>query len=199
MLGDPVDGRSGGLLDNLMAAAPTLGENRLLCIDGPAGSGKTTLAAHLAQQLDERSVVVAVVHCDDFYAGWSGLDGLGDPAGLDVRLQDELLEPLAAGRAGRYRRWDWARSRWAGWVEVPVAEVVVIEGVGAGNALGAPFCTALVWVDALEPLRHQRALTRAADGFAAHWDAWAASETAYFARDRPSERATVRYGSEPTG
>ncbi len=187
------------LVDGLMHSPPTLGRGRLLCIDGPAGSGKTTMTDRIARELTARRVEVTIVHCDDLYAGWSGLEGLGGPEGLDVRLRDQLLRPLDAGRPGRYRRWDWVRSQWAGWVGVPVTDVLIIEGVGAGNALCARFCTALVWVDATEPLRRHRALARADDDFGSHWDNWAASETAYFASDRPVERATVRSGSDVSG
>ncbi|MGY2085929.1 hypothetical protein [Blastococcus sp. SYSU DS0539] len=36
------------LAARLLAAAPRLGGTRLVCVDGPVGSGRTTLAARLA-------------------------------------------------------------------------------------------------------------------------------------------------------
>jgi Holliday junction resolvasome RuvABC ATP-dependent DNA helicase subunit len=50
------------------AREPTLGATRLVCIDGPAGSGKTTLGTLVAA-----SVGAQLVHGDDLMAGWSGL------------------------------------------------------------------------------------------------------------------------------
>ena len=68
---------------------PTLGSGRLICVDGPAGSGKTTWAAGIAQLAPE----VTVVHMDDLYPGWSGLPE------VDAQLGD-LLRPLAENQPG---------------------------------------------------------------------------------------------------
>ena len=51
-----------------LARPPTLGDGRLVCVDGPAGSGKTTLAAGIAARTG-----APVLHMDDLYPGWSGL------------------------------------------------------------------------------------------------------------------------------
>ena len=65
----------------------------VVCVDGPAGSGKTTLAAALAASRP----AATVVHMDDLYPGWDGLPHVG------AQLTS-LLEPLAERRPGRYRR-----------------------------------------------------------------------------------------------
>ena len=49
------------VVDRVLAAPPTLGPGRLVCIDGPAGSGKTTLAGAVAAAAPE----AYVVHCDE--------------------------------------------------------------------------------------------------------------------------------------
>ena len=51
--------------DRVMAAPPTLGDGRLVCVDGPAGSGKTTLAAALADVVPGAHVI----HCDELLHG----------------------------------------------------------------------------------------------------------------------------------
>ena len=57
----------------LAAARPaTLGTGRLVCVDGPAGSGKTTLGAELAERTGAQ-----LVHGDDLMEGWRGLDAVG--------------------------------------------------------------------------------------------------------------------------
>ena len=80
------------------------GDGRLLCIDGPAGSGKTTLAA-LASDFDWLDSSTSVresrlVHMDDLFEGWAGCRT------VDEQL-DGLLTPLGEGRPGSYRRYDW--------------------------------------------------------------------------------------------
>jgi uridine kinase len=164
----------------LDARAATLGPGRLVCVDGPAGSGKTTLAGALAASRP----LVTVVHMDDLYPGWDGLPHVGDQLA-------SLLEPLAAGRPGRYRRWDWHASAWAEEVVVAPGPLLVLEGVGAGSSVAAALATVLVWVEAPYDLRLRRGLERDGDAFAPHWEAWAASEAEHFARHRTRERADV--------
>lgn len=166
----------------LDARPPTLGTGRLLCIDGPAGSGKTTAAAAVLAAASRRSA--AVVHMDDLYDGWSGLPRLGPHlAGI--------LEPLARGAAGSYRRYDWSLGRYAETVTVPPVDLLVLEGVGSGLAQYAPLRTALVWVEAEEATRLAR--WRARDGAAVEpfIEPWCAAEAAYFARERTRAAADL--------
>lgn len=167
----------------------TLGPGRLVCIDGPAGSGKTTLAADLAALVPD----VRVIHMDDLYAGWSGLPQ------IDHQLTD-LLVPLAGGRAGSYRRYDWVAGDFAEQVVVEPVPLLVIEGVGSGARQFEPQVTVLVWVDAPHDLRMARGLARDGDTFAPRWEQWAADETTLFTKERTRERADVVIdGTRPFG
>lgn len=170
----------------LAASRPaTLGAGRLICLDGPAGSGKTTLSAAIsAASAAESRTPPTVVHMDDLYAGWRGLDRLGDQL-------DALLLPLAQGHAGHYRRYDWHAGRYRETVTVPPAPLLVLEGVGSGAAAYDSLRTVLVWVDAPTHVRKSRSLARDGDTFAPHWDAWARDEQALFARERTRERADL--------
>ena len=130
---------------------------------------------------------------DDLFAGWSGLSE------VDAQLGDLLL-PLAQGRPGSYRRYDWVAEEFAEEVVVPPVPLLVVEGVGSGAARFAPLVTALVWVEAPHDLRMARGLARDGDSFAPHWDRWAADEAALFARERTRERADVVIdGTAPRG
>ena len=55
----------------VLAAETTLGKGWLVCVDGPAGAGKTTVAEELVAAFDEVGATVQLVHMDDVYAGWS--------------------------------------------------------------------------------------------------------------------------------
>ena len=161
------------------ARPPTLGTGRLICVDGPAGSGKTTLAAAVA----ERSGA-PVVHMDDLYDGWDGLPR------VDARLQG-LLRPLAEGRPGSYRRYDWHRARFAEQVEVAPGDLFVLEGVGSGSRVVAGLVTVLVWVEAPYDVRMRRGLERDGDAFAPYWHAWADAEREHFALHGTRDRADL--------
>jgi chloramphenicol 3-O-phosphotransferase len=156
----------------------TLGAGRLICLDGPAGSGKTTLAAALAQHGSE----VRVVHMDDLYDGWDGLPRV-------ARQLETVLGPLGQGRVGRYRRYDWLAGGFAETVVVPPSPWLVIEGVGAGLAAYADLHTVLVWVTAPEDLRRRR--WREREGSDAWWDHWRAAEQRHFAADATIDRADL--------
>ena len=104
----------------MLAAPPTLGPGRLVCVDGPAGSGKTTLAGALVRAVPGSQLV----QCDDLLHGWQGLPGLADSVAA-------LLEPLARGEVGAWRRWDWHADDWAETHQVSPGGLLVLEGVGS--------------------------------------------------------------------
>ncbi len=166
---------------SLLAARPaTLGTGRLLCVDGPAGSGKTTLAAAVRDVVADATVV----HMDDLYEGWDGLPE------IDAQLSG-LLRPLAAGRPGSYRRYDWHAGAFAETRTVEPAPLLVLEGVGAGSAAVADLATVLVWVEAPHDERMRRGIERDGEAFAPRWEAWAAAEAEHFAQHRTRERADL--------
>src|SRR4029077_4157497 len=83
------------VVEHALSRPPTLGAGRLVCVDGPAGSGKTSLADAVARRTDAQ-----VVHMDDLYGGWEGL--------LFVAGRVErLLRPLARGVHGPGGRAHW--------------------------------------------------------------------------------------------
>lgn len=167
---------------------PTLGEGRLLCIDGPAGSGKTTLAAAVAA-LEPAAVVV---HTDDLLDGW------GDLPGLPARLE-ALLAPLGRGEPSSYLRYDWVAGRYAGSVPVAPGPLLVVEGVGAGCRATAPWRTTLVWVSAPDDLRLARGLARDGAALEPQWRRWLVDEAAHFRAERTADRAEMRVETGPRG
>jgi uridine kinase len=173
----------------LLAERPaTLGTGRLVCIDGPAGSGKTTLADAIADGFES---VSRILHMDDMLPGWSGLPR------VDEQLEG-LLTPLGEGRVGSYRRYDWVAGEFAETVPVEPVPLLVLEGVGSGASRFAPLQTVLVWVEAPYDLRMHRGIERDGDAFEPHWEQWATDEQVVFARERTRERADVHVdGTRP--
>lgn len=173
------------VLDLARSRPPTLGAGRLVCVDGPAGSGKTTLARALAERTGAQ-----VVHTDDLMAGWRGLDAV-------ARQLTGLVTALAAGRPGTYRRWDWLHDRWAARpVDVPPAEWLVVEGVGSGAPAITAATTVLVWVEVDDQLRLARALARDGARYEPQLRQFMLDERGLFARDRTRERADLRLAGD---
>jgi uridine kinase len=162
---------------------PRCGSTRLVCIDGPAGSGKTTIAAALAEALGG----APVVHMDDLYEGWG--QALGEP--LAARVQAWLLVGWAAGLAGTHPRFDWIEGRYAEWVTVPAAPVVILEGCASGSASIRERASLLVWVEAPAALRLQRGVERDGPGLQAQWRDWQSHEQVHFAADGTRAAADV--------
>lgn len=171
---------AGSILSLTQSRPPTLGKGRLICIDGLAGAGKSTLARAL-QALRPDAVVIAT---DELLEGWEGLPGLG--ATLEA-----LLRPLAAGQAGTWRRWDWEAYCWAEDHLVEPAELVILEGVGCAAAAYDDLITTLVWVGADRDLRLDRGLARDGEAMRTEWEQWLLDEQDLHARERTRDRADV--------
>ncbi|GAB3597099.1 AAA family ATPase [Angustibacter peucedani] len=163
------------------ARPPHAGLTRVLAVDGPSGAGKSTLAQRISVALEG----APVVRLDDVYPGWDGLDD-----GV-ARLVEGVLEPLAHGRPARLRRYDWVLEQDGEEYDVPAAPVVVLEGCGAGAGTCRPYLSALVWVDAVEQQRFDRAIARDGDGYRSHWRQWADQERAHFDREGTAGRADI--------
>ena len=167
------------VLDLLLSAPPRCGATRLLCIDGPAGSGKTTLAEAIAAEVDS-----TLVRMDLLYAGWSGLEA-------GVTQAARITEAVSVRRPVTYAPWNWHRSDRDEAIAVEQRPILIIEGVGSGAAAVRSRASLLVWLDADEDVRKERALARDGDSFAPRWVQWAAQERAHFARERTEERADL--------
>ena len=147
-----------------------------LLIDGRSGSGKTELVAMLATRWPETQVV----HLDDLYPGWDGLDAGSRHIGEFVLS----TEP-------RWRRWDWAANIPAEWTGLDPLRPIVVEGSGALSRENRRRADLGVWVELDSPLRKARALARDGESYAPHWDRWAAQEDAFLRREDPRRLADL--------
>ncbi|GAA5182853.1 hypothetical protein GCM10023322_20690 [Rugosimonospora acidiphila] len=154
-----------------------LGPVRAVAVDGPTGSGKTTFAARLAESLSAAGATVALVHTDDLLDGWD------DQFSFWHRLEEGVLAPLRAGRPGRYPVYDWVRGRFDGVRDVPVPDVLVLEGSTAARAAVRPELTRSVFVYAPAELRLNRVLARDGADVRESLLRWMNAEEAYFLAD----------------
>jgi hypothetical protein len=170
-----------GIARQVLDAPALLGSTRLVCIDGPAGSGKTTFATRLAAALGD----CAVIHLDDLYEGWTGLDGVAP------RVRDEVLVPVAASRRATYRTWDWHADRWGRCVDLDPPRVLVLEGCGSADRLLAAAASLAVWVEAPATLRLARGLARDGEAMRGQWLRWRQLEDCHFRREGTRARADL--------
>ncbi|MCP9275927.1 nucleoside/nucleotide kinase family protein [Mycolicibacterium arenosum] len=162
---------------------------RTLLIDGRSGSGKSTLA----ERLSRAWAPSVVVRLDDIYPGWDGLAWAVD------HIRTAVLEPRAAGRPGRWRRWDWTTGTPGGWHDVDTDARLIVEGVGALTAANRALADLGIWVQTADAERKRRALLRDGDMYRPHWDQWAALEDDHLARHRPQSLADWTMTETPAG
>jgi hypothetical protein len=172
----------------LTALGPArLGAVRLLAIDGPSGSGKSMLAGRMVVGLRAAGLRTVLLSTDHF-ATWD------DPVSWWPRLVGGVLEPLAAGRSGGYRRVEWAdgRPRMGEHVVVGVPDVLVLEGVSAGRRSVRSLLSALIWCEHPDPARRlERAVARDGEACREPLRAWQRFEWGWFGVDEPRSVAGV--------
>jgi uridine kinase len=156
---------------------------RWVGIDGKGASGKTTLAEQVAAALPS----AVVVHNDDFARpGLTGWDR--------DRFVRQVLEPLLAGRPGRYQRWDFGTDTGAEWHIVPAGVPVIVEGVSVTDVrLPVPW-DFTIWIEVPTAVRRARVAARDGDALHDRWlTDWIPSEDAYAAEQRPQDRVDLVY------
>ncbi|MFI9153154.1 uridine kinase [Streptomyces sp. NPDC053367] len=163
------------LARHLRSLPPSLGPVRLVAVDGHAGSGKSTFAGRLAAELGG----APALHLDDIATHeelftWTG------------RLMEEVVEPLGRGEPAVYRPYDWRTRRFGPPRALPPADVVLIEGVGAGRRVLRPCLARLMWMRMPREQAWARGRERDGEEQRAFWDGWVDAEARHFAED-PSE------------
>lgn len=173
----------------LLDRPPGLGAVRLGVVDGPSGSGKSTFAQLWAQSLAAANCGSVAVFSSDLLATWD------DPFGWWDAFDTGVLQPLMRGRPGRIRVTDWSSGipRPGGWQEVPVVDVLVLEGVSCGRAAVAGRAGVLVWVELTDRRRRlERAVARDGEPSRDLLAAWQLGEDRFFRADTVERRADLR-------
>jgi len=191
----PKIGRYAALAGMIMAGPARLGAVRLVAVDGPAGSGKTTFASRLVaalRSLPGPPLNVGEVHTDDLLDGWT------EPVAYWPRLESSVLIPLSMGQPGGFHPYDWVAGGFAAeLVEVPVPDVLVLEGVASCRAQVRSRLTVAVSVVAPHELRLARGIERDGVELRAEWVRWMAQEESHFRLDGTVAAADLCINGSP--
>lgn len=174
------------LISKVNSALPACGITRVIAIDGPAGSGKTTLSYALESNLD--NFTVQTIHMDALYQGW---DDALTPT-LTRTLENQILKPISLGKRAEYRLFDWFEMKPGSTVSFEPPEFLILEGVGSAQAITRKYANFLLWIDVASELGLQRVLDRDGAEIEAQMRKWQLLETDFFERDRTRECATQR-------
>jgi len=188
------------ILKEMERIRPKVRKPIVVALDGGSGAGKTTIAERLMRLAD-----VALVRLDDFcqtvipQSEWphktveQRLNGVFDWS----RVRSEALEPLLAGRPGRWHAFDFMRglgkagtySLKKEMTEVAPAPTILLEGAYSASRPLRDLMDLAVLVDVQNRTRYLRTAARGDDTeFLAKWHAiWDEVEAYYFQHVCPPE------------
>lgn len=159
---------------------------RIIAIDGPAGSGKTTLASRIQSQWSSNKV--EIVHMDDLYEGWE----FALTERLTRTLVYSIATPASLGKNFSYRKYDWLKKGFGESVESEAPDLLILEGVGSGQREVRKFLDHLIWIDIDSEIGLQRVLRRDGDYLETEMRIWQMRESDHFERDNTRDCATIR-------
>ncbi|MFM1905354.1 MAG: hypothetical protein RIT32_150 [Actinomycetota bacterium] len=169
-------------LAGLALAKPArLGGCHLILIDGPAGSGKTTLAAKLQAELN-----AAVVHMDEVYLGWE----TALSKATVKRIIQEILKPIYAGSIARFKKFNWHTYQLDEEQELNPS-ILIIEGVGSAAEEIREFASLVIWIEVDRELGLARVLERDGEQISAQMMNWQVEEQKWHDQDHTRAAADV--------
>lgn len=154
----------------------------LIALDGRCGSGKTTLAARLAEAFPGS----ITVHTDDYYLppaarvpGWDKISC----ANMDLRrLRAEVLEPARVGRGFSYKAYSCREGAYLPPVACAPARLVLIEGSYSHHPALAACYDLRIFVTCSKAEQTRRLQAREGARYAAFAERWIPLEEGYFAK-----------------
>jgi uridine kinase len=153
----------------------------VVCIDGPAGSGKTTLAEIIRSNFDS----VNVVHMDDLYDGW--VAPLNSK--LYARITSQIIEPHLKKQTADFDVFNWWKQTFDHKDHLETKKTLVIEGVGAASSDVRKFADLTVFVEVSAELGLERVLSRDGLGLVNEMQSWQEMESAHFNQDQTKKAA----------
>lgn len=163
----------------------------LVALDGRCGSGKTTLAALLAEQFPAS----AVFHTDDYYLppaqripAWETTPC----ANMDLaRLREELLRPARAGEPVFYRAYSCREGAYLSGQHIPAQPLFIIEGSYSHHPLLADYYDLKVFVTCPPAEQTRRLQAREGERYPSFAARWIPLEERYFKKYGIEEKADL--------
>jgi uridine kinase len=156
----------------------------IVLIDGKAGSGKSTFAEALQQQLfRDGESAPRVIHMDNIFEGWDGL-----ALGSDYMVRF-ILQPLARQETASWQDWSWVKNQRSSWREFSGGTPLIVEGCGSLTERSKEHADICIWLEASEETRRERWLTR--EWHLEKFDFWAAQELDFYAREKSQSLADL--------
>ena len=174
------------ILDRLAKSEKKSPSTTTISIDGPAGSGKTTLAGRIASSFTGGPV--AIIHMDHLYNGWE--DALTPQ--LTRTLTNQILAPISQGKSFSYRKYDWLKKGFGEFVSIALPKLLILEGVGSGQKVTRKYTDEAIWIEVESEVGLQRVLRRDGDYLETEMRVWQLREQEHFKAENTRDCATIR-------
>lgn len=155
----------------------------LICIDGPAGAGKTTLANEIEGEFRD----VNVVHMDDLYDGWESPIN----ENLANRIVKQIVEPHKAGLPLKYDKYDWFAGEFNSVEVLFPKSLLILEGVGSGSELIRVHADLLIFIEIDPDFGVSRVLKRDGNQISSQMQDWKIMQDSYFKNSQTKRAADV--------
>ena len=161
----------------------------LLAIDGPAGAGKTTLAAKLAAEYSVNSTV-RTIHMDELYKGWN--DALGKS--LTDALQG-IIAAYVSGVEHTIKIFNWHTMKFDREELIVPTDYLILEGVGAAQKVVRDAGAITYWLDIDAETGLKRVLARDGAHIEKEMRQWQIQQSVHFAMDQTRENCEFKLTS----
>ncbi len=174
-------------LNQIKAALPDLnphcGDCVVITIDGPAGSGKTTLALILLERCLEVGPSYTI-HMDELYEGW----GSTMTPTLTSKLKS-ILEGVVSGKKIDFTPFNWIEKSLGNPISVQAPKFLIIEGVGAGQSAIRKFVSLAIWIEVPQDVGLARVLERDGPEVAEFMPSFIEAQAAHFLKEDTKKSA----------
>jgi uridine kinase len=161
----------------------------LLAIDGPAGAGKTTLAAKLEAEFSTHSTV-RTIHMDDLYNGWEGALG-----GALTQTLDEITSAHLNGTECTIKIFNWHLMKFDRQEVIAPTDYLILEGVGAAQAVVRNAGATTYWLDIDAEAGLKRVLARDGAHIEKEMRQWQIQQAIHFEVDQTRENCEFKLTS----
>lgn len=174
---------------NLLSNLSSVLSGEIIAIDGPAGSGKTTLSKQLATDLSNTEII----HIDDLYQGWS--DAFS--ARLTSFVISQILKPISEKKDFTYEIFDWHSNQFNKSKLVAKDKIYLLEGVGAGQSQFRPYISRIIWLNISDEIGLSRVLSRDGSEILMPMKEFQKAQKLHFASDLTENAADFHYEGVP--
>jgi uridine kinase len=177
------------LVDKINESSKKCGQTKIIVINGPAGSGKTTLAKSLSGLLEN----CPIIHMDEIYDGWE--NALSPKTSQD--LVEWVINPLLESRSIEFVKYDWYLEKRIEKVVINLPKVLIIEGVGSSSFEISKHASLKLWIEVNKETGINRVLTRDGQQIQEQMKKWQSQESKFFIENNSKENSDIWIDGDP--